>query len=98
MFGNRTLSRSIIKVSEEGAKQHEFVNQEIKKLAEITGTGWDLTQSDLFDKVRKKCFLEGAGVFAVGFVGSYAVLDWLEKRRMKKKLKNEEQNSKEESP
>ena len=98
MFGDRTLRKAIIKVTEEGAKQHEIVNQEAKKLAEITGTGWDVIQSDLFDDVRKKCFLEGAGVFAIGFVGSYALLDYLEKRHAKKRLKDAEQKFKEESP
>lgn len=95
MFGDHTLSKAMIKVSEEGAKQHELVNQEIGKLAEITGRSWDLVESDLFDKVRRISYLEGAGVFAAGFIGTYAVFCYIEDRKMKKRAKLMEPKSKE---
>ena len=59
MLGNRMLSKAIIKVSEEGAKQHELVRNEIDKLCQLTNQGWDLVSSKMFDKARKISFGQG---------------------------------------
>lgn len=63
MFGNKMLSKAVVKVSEEGAKQHELVRNEIDKLCQLTNQGWDLVCSKTFDKARKISFGQG---FVVG--------------------------------
>lgn len=70
MFGNRMLSKAIVKVSEEGAKQHELVKNEIDKLCQLTNQGWDLVTSKMFDRARKISFGQGviAGTALTGFV------------------------------
>lgn len=59
MLGNRMLNKAIIKVSEEGAKQHELVRNEIDKLCELTNESWDLVSTKVFDKARKISFGQG---------------------------------------
>ena len=79
MLGNRMLSKAIIKTSEEGAKQHELVRNEIGKLCELTHQGWDLVSSELFDKVRKISFGEGF-VCGTAFTGLVAAAHKLIKK------------------
>ena len=61
MFGEKLLNnpRMRIRTSETGLEQFNIVLGEIKKLCDETNIGWDLTASDMFDKVRKVCFAEG---------------------------------------
>ena len=72
MFGNKMLSKAIIKVSEEGAKQHEVVKNELDKLCQLTNQGWDLVSSKMFDKARKISFGQGmlAGAGITGLVAA----------------------------
>lgn len=69
MFGNRMLSKAVIKVSEEGAKQHKLVKYEMDKLCQLTNQSWDLVTSKTFDKARKISFGQGmiAGMALTGF-------------------------------
>ena len=80
MFGNRTLSKAIVKVSEEGAKQHQVVAAEIDKLCEITAQRWDLVSGVVFDKVRKISFGEGF-ICGTAFTGLAAAAHKIVKKR-----------------
>ena len=72
MLGNRMLSKAVIKVSEEGAKQHDLVRKEIDTLCKLTNQGWDLVTSKMFDKARKISFGQGfvAGTALTGLVAA----------------------------
>lgn len=72
MFGNKMLSKAVVKVSEEGAKQHALVRTEIDTLCKLTNQGWDLVASKMFDKARKISFGQGfvAGTALTGLVAA----------------------------
>ena len=84
MLGERTIKKTLIAVSEEGAKQHELIEKEIDKLVNITEKGWVLIQSDLFDKVRAISCLEGAAAAMAGAVTTMVVTEVLKARKQKK--------------
>ena len=86
MLGQRALDKAVITLTEEGVKQYDIVTEEIKKLADITEMGWDLTSSRLLDKVRLICYYEGAAMFAIGFFGSAALFGTL---KLAKQIRNE---------
>lgn len=89
MLGERLLSKSKIAVSNEAAMQHALVGKEMDTLVEMTGKGWTLVQNETFDKVRVKCYCEGAAVMAVGIaIGElgYVAYDKIKRRRLLKRV------------
>ena len=64
------LDNAKISISNDAHNQYMVVNDEIKKLCELTHMSWDLTGSDLFNAVRKVSFVEGAicGVALMGVI------------------------------
>ena len=82
MFGNRVLSKGVLKTTEEGVKQFKLLTEELTKLSKISGKAWCLTEAKLFDKVRRISFGQGA-VFGAAATGIITAI-----RKRKKKDKN----------
>jgi hypothetical protein len=84
MLGNKYLKDVMMKTTKEGYDQYNVVANEIDKLADITNMGWDLTASEVFDKVRKISFGQGALIGAAVVGGAVAVKEIISKRKKKK--------------
>ena len=87
MLGNKALSKAVLKVTEEGAKQFKLVADEIGKLSNITGQAWCLTSAKLFDKVRKISFGQGF----IGGVAFTGIVSAVRKRKKKDETKTNEE-------
>lgn len=85
MLGNRILKKTSLGVTKEAYDQLQVVQKEIDTYCELTHTGWDLTQSELFDKVRKVCFGEGVVIGGVVVGLSVLVGNAITKRKSKAK-------------
>lgn len=59
MFGQKLLDNSRMSLDKTAVDQFDIVQGEIQKLCDETDICWDLTTSNLFDKVRTICFAEG---------------------------------------
>ena len=87
MLGNKYLKDVMMKTTKEGYDQYNVVANEIDKLADITNMGWDLTASEVFDKVRKISFGQGALIGAAVVGGAVAVKEIISKHKKKKSEK-----------
>jgi hypothetical protein len=85
MLGNRTLTKTTLSVSQEAYDQLKVVQKEIDTYCKLTNTGWDLTQGELFDKVRKICFGEGVVVGGIIIGVTALVGNAIAKRKSRKK-------------
>ena len=73
MLGKKTLKKARVLLNEDAYRQWNLVAKEIDILCEKTGMSWDLTDSKLFDKVRRVCFKEGV-IVGIGItIGALAV-------------------------
>ena len=68
MLGQKLLDNSTVRLDDVAHQQYVVVNEEIKKLCDLSHMGWDLTGHDLFETVRKVSFVEGA-VFGAALLG-----------------------------
>jgi len=68
MLGEKLLRNSTCIISDDAHKQYVTVAEEIRKLCSLTHMSWDLTDSELFNAVRKISFMEGVvcGAMIVG--------------------------------
>ena len=70
MFVNKILNGKV-DISDEAYKHYKTIDEAGKALAKSSGMGWQLTQSDIFDKALRVSKIEG---FVLGAVAVSAVV------------------------
>ena len=83
MFVNKILNKSMIDISDEAYEHYKAVNDGIESLSNASEMGWNLTQSDLFDKALRVSKFEGFVLGAVA-VGAIVGVSKLVKKRKNK--------------
>lgn len=87
MLGNHYLKNVELSTTKEGYEQFLVAAEEVKKLSEVTETGWDLFASFAIDKARRISFGQGA-LLGAAVVGSVvATKEIVAKRKAKRSKK-----------